>query len=225
MRATTSKPVPGRARRRSQGFSALRGPGSSLEGPSVRAPGTARIPLNTWRVHPILGSMSLPIPDSISSPEFKYRMPVQLSVAGGPEVAGWVSLSRRSEFRSGPQTLLERLNERVRVLPVVEGELTHLVSRALIEWAEPGSEVEVGLVGPAPFAVTKEEHARVRLRSGHVLEGTIAMEMPAGYNRTSDFINGEDDFFALRCGTRSLLVNKRRVRDIRLVAERGTAAH
>ena len=141
-----------------------------------------------------------------------------MSIAGGPAVAGWVSISRHSEFRSGPQTLLERLNERVRVVPVVEQGATRLVTRALIEWAEPAPGVDPALVGPAAFAVTREEHARVRLRSGEVLEGVIEMEMPQGYNRTSDFINGEADFFALRSGERTMLVNKRRVRDVQLDA-------
>ncbi len=47
---------------------------------------------------------------------------------------------------------------------------------------------------------------------------------PQGYNRTSYFINGEDDFFALGGGDRVLLVNKRRVRDVRLDATGGRAA-
>jgi hypothetical protein len=162
--------------------------------------------------------VSLPAPESASPSALKYRMPVQMSIAGGPAIAGWVSLSRHSEFRSGPQTLLERLNERVRVVPVVEHEVTNLVTRALIEWAEPAPGVETALVGPGAYAVTREEHARVRLRSGEVLEGVIEMEMPQGYNRTSDFINGESDFFALRSGQRTLLVNKQRVRDVRLDA-------
>jgi hypothetical protein len=154
--------------------------------------------------------------ESGSPNTLKYRLPVTFSVTGGAAVSGWVSLQRHSEFRRGPQTLLERLNERVRVLPVVEREFTHLVSRALIEWAEPGEGVDAGLVGPSSYAVTHEERASVQLASGETLEGIVEIEMPHGYNRTSDFINGEDDFFALRCAERTLLVNKRRIRDLRL---------
>lgn len=154
--------------------------------------------------------------ESGSPNALKYRLPVTFTVAGGADVSGWVSLTRHSEFRRGPQTLLERLNERVRVLPVVERELTHLVSRLLIEWAEPGEGVDAALVGPSRFAVTHEERASVQLASGQTLEGIIEIEMPHGYNRTSDFINGQDDFFALRCAERTLLVNKRRIRDLRL---------
>lgn len=160
--------------------------------------------------------MSLPIHESDSPSAFKYRLPVALAVAGGTGGTGWMALSRHSEFRAGPQTLLERLNERVRVIPVVQDDVTHLVTRSLIEWATAGPDVDRSLLGPAVFAVTRIERASVQLRSGRLLEGLIAMEMPEGFNRTSDFINGADDFFALCCGERTLLVNKRR--DLRLEA-------
>ena len=168
--------------------------------------------------------MSLPQPESLSPSAFKYRLPLTLSIVGGPPVAGWISLSRHSELRRGPQTLLERLNDKVRVLPVVHSEVTHLVNRMLIEWAEAAPGVDSTLVGPAAFLVTREEHAIVRLRSGRLLEGIIAMEMPENFNRTSDFINGTEDFFALRSGPRTLLVNKRRVREVRLETPGGSAA-
>jgi hypothetical protein len=161
--------------------------------------------------------VSLPVPESASPGAFKYRLPVTLSVADGPPVAGWLSLSRRTDASQGPQTLLERLNEPVSVLPVVHGDVTHLVNRMLIEWAEPAPGVDAALIGP-PSVVTREEYASVWVRSGRKLDGIIGMEMPEGFNRTSDFINSEDEFFILRCRDRTLLVNKRRVRELRIVA-------
>jgi hypothetical protein len=164
--------------------------------------------------------VSLPAPDSPPPGAYKYRLPVTLSVADGPPVAGWLSLARSAENRNAPQTLLERLNEPVSVLPVVHSDITHLVNRMLIEWAEPIPGVDPALIGP-PYVMTHQEHACVWLRSGRKLFGTIAMEMPEGFNRTSDFINSRDDFFVLRCTERTLLVNKRRVRDVRIVASGG----
>lgn len=166
--------------------------------------------------------MNLPTPESLSPSAFKYRLPVMLSITGGPPVAGWLSVSRHSELRHGPQTLLERLNERVRVLPVVHSEVTHLVTRSHIEWAQAAPGVDPTLIGPAAFGVTREERASLRLRSGRVLHGVIAMEMPVDFNRTSDFLNGDDDFFAIRCAEQTLIVNKRRVRDVRLETRPGS---
>jgi hypothetical protein len=163
-----------------------------------------------------------PDPEPEPTGAYKYRLPVLLSVADGPAVAGWLSLSRSAEARNGPQTLLERLNENVSVLPIVHNDVTHLVNRTLIEWAEPAPGVEPSLVGP-PYAVTREEVACIWLRSGRKLDGVIAMEMPKGFNRTSDFINSPDDFFMLRCGERIMLVNKRRVRDVRIASAGGPA--
>jgi hypothetical protein len=162
------------------------------------------------------GAVSLPVPESAASGAFRYRLPVTLSVADGPPVAGWLSLSKRPDMNERPQTLLERLNEPVSVVPVTHGDVTHLVNRTLIEWAEPGPGVEAVHIGP-PANVTREEYASVWLRSGRKLDGVIAMEMPDGYNRTSDFINSQDEFFILRCRDRTLLVNKRRVRELRIV--------
>ena len=166
------------------------------------------------------GAVSLPVPESASPGAFRYRLPVTLSVADGPPVAGWLSLSRNSDLSDRPQTLLERLNEPVSVVPVTHGDVTHLVNRTLIEWAEPAPGVAAAHIGP-PSAVTREEYASVWLRSGRKLEGVIAMDMPEGYNRTSDFINSQDEFFMLRCRDRTLLVNKRRVRELRIVAGDG----
>jgi len=160
--------------------------------------------------------VSLPLPDSASPGASRYRLPVTLSVADGPPVAGWLSLSRAPGPNERPQTLLERLNEPVSVVPVTHGDVAHLVNRILIEWAEAGPGVEAAQIGP-PRNVTREEYASVWLRSGRKLDGVIAMEMPEGYNRTSDFINSEDEFFILRCRDRTLLVNKRRVRELRIV--------
>jgi hypothetical protein len=168
--------------------------------------------------------VSLTQPESLSPGAFKYRLPLTFSMVGGPPVAGWISLSRHSEYRHGPQTLLERLNDKVRIVPVVHSDVTHLVNRMLIEYAEAAPGVDASLIGPAAFEVTREEHAHVRLRSGRLLEGVIAMEVAEHSHRTSDFLNGQDDFFALRCGPRTLLVNKRRVRDVRLESRAGSSA-
>jgi hypothetical protein len=155
-----------------------------------------------------------PAREAIRLPDLLYRLPAKLAWAGTEPVAGELWLLRHSEFRAGPQTLLERLNERVHVLPVVCGGDTHLVNRELIDWVEPGPGVDAGLVGPVPYAVTHEERVCVHMISGMVFEGVLALEMPEGFNRASDFLNLGDDFFTLRSGPRALLVNKRRIREM-----------
>jgi len=149
-----------------------------------------------------------------TSPDGKYRLPVKLAWAGNAPVEGELTLSRHSEYRAGPQTILERLNERVRVLPVVHGNVAHLVNRELIDWVAPGNDVDPVLIGPSQFVVTHEEHVRVNMAYGGTFEGVLTLEMPEGFNRVSDFLNGDDDFFTLKAGSRTVLVNKRRIREM-----------
>jgi len=158
--------------------------------------------------------MPSPSPNRKQTPELQYRLSVKLAWGGNTPVEGELTLERQSEFRSGPQTVLERLNERVRVLAVVRGDDTHLINRELIDWVAPGAHVDHDLVWPRALHATREEHVRVHMMSGGTFEGTIAVEMPEGFNRVSDFLNGDDDFFALKAGSRVVLVNKRRIRQM-----------
>jgi hypothetical protein len=158
--------------------------------------------------------MPTPSPKRRQEPELQYCLPVKLAWGGNTPVEGELTLARQSEFRSGPQTILERLNERVRVLAVVRGDNTHLINRELIDWVAPGAHVDHDLVWPLAYHATREEHVRVHMMSGGTFEGVIAVEMPEGFNRVSDFLNGDDDFFALKAGSRLVLVNKRRIRQL-----------
>jgi len=74
--------------------------------------------------------------------------------------------------------------------------------------------VDPALVGPVPYAVTHEERVCVHMISGMVFEGVLALEMPDGFNRASDFLNMGDDFLTLHVGSRALLVNKQRIREL-----------
>jgi hypothetical protein len=58
------------------------------------------------------------------------------------------------------------------------------------------------------------EHVRVNMAYGGTFEGVLTLEMPEGFNRVSDFLNGDDDFFTLKAGSRTVLVNKRRIREM-----------
>jgi hypothetical protein len=72
------------------------------------------------------------------------------------------------------------------------------------------------LIVPPAFRITHEERVRVRFMSGRLLEGTLRFELPDELNRVSDFLNAEEDFFALHLPHGIALVNKRRVSHTRL---------
>ena len=146
----------------------------------------------------------------------KLRVPVRLARLGSPPAAGTLALSPTAELHEGPETLLECLNAAQRVLPfeLERGDAVLLLNRRHVEWVEAGATVEPRLVSPPTFMATREEWVRVRLASGETVEGVIAMEMPHEFNRASDYLNGDDDFFPLRTNTGTRLVNKRRVTDV-----------
>jgi hypothetical protein len=150
----------------------------------------------------------------------KLRVPVRLCVAGEAPWEGFVALFPMSEVHAGPESLLERLNAATRVLPVVRAEDggVSLVSRAAIDWIEPGPDVAPLLVRPAAWHTTREEHVVLRLRGGEAVQGVLSMEMPQEFNRPSDFLNAPEEFFAVALRTGPRLVRKDAVLEVRIAS-------
>lgn len=148
----------------------------------------------------------------------KLRVPVRLALVGCAPVDGHVSLAPNAELHEGPETLLERLNAGTRVLPFhrAEDDAILLVTRARVEWLATGPDVAPQLVRTIHYQHTREERVRVRLLGGATHDGILAFEMPHEFNRVSDFLNGDDDFFPLLTRQGILLLNKDAVLDIHL---------
>lgn len=148
----------------------------------------------------------------------KVRVPVRIARALETPLDGVLCLSPSSAVRPGPETILERLNAGDRVVPVegLSGGDMRLVARLDVEWVAPNPGVDYRLIGPTTFRVTHQERVLVRLRGGDSFEGVIQMELPEGYNRVSDFLNGAEDFFPLATAQGVLIVNKHAVREVTL---------
>ncbi len=95
----------------------------------------------------------------------KLRVPVRLAAIGCEPTEGILSLFPRAELHDGPETLLERLNTRTRVVPFqrAEDDAVLLVTRSRIEWVLAGPGIDPRLVQVPPF-YTREE--RVSVGSG-----------------------------------------------------------
>ena len=143
----------------------------------------------------------------------KIRVPVRVAHAGLPPIEGELSCGPQAEFHAGPETLLELLNTRNRVIPLQrsEDDRTLLLSRADIDWVAADPAVAPSLVCPPTYQVTHQESVVIRLTTGASLEGQVQVELPEHLNRASDFMNGPDDFFPLLTPFGVLLVNKERV--------------
>lgn len=148
-------------------------------------------------------------------PEYisKLRAAVVVCPAGHEPIEGSLSLSPQAQFHEGPETILERLNVRERILPFHRREdgAVLLLTRLELEWVAAGRSVERDLVCPRTYQVTREEGVLVRFTSGAEMEGLLQMELPETVNRASDFMNGEEDFFPLVTTQGICLLNKHRV--------------
>jgi len=153
-------------------------------------------------------------------PEYvaKIRTLVSYARPGETPVHGVICLASSAPLHDGPETILERLNSVERVIPFEspDGNGVTLATRTDILWVQPRPGTDPKLVGPGTFLVTRQEDVRVRLEGGETLEGVLQMELPDGFNRVSDFLNGPEDFFPLATPDGAYLVNKRRVREVQL---------
>jgi hypothetical protein len=148
----------------------------------------------------------------------KLKVGARLQQPGEEPLDGFLSLAPTMRFREGPETLLERLNALDRVIPfhLRADQAVLLVNRVEIAWVAAGPGVGPERICPASYRVTREERVRLRLRDGTDLEGLLRMEMPEWYNRASDFMNADEDFFPLVTDAGIVLVNKRHVASTRL---------
>ncbi|HEV2105726.1 MAG TPA: hypothetical protein VGU27_08345, partial [Candidatus Eisenbacteria bacterium] len=139
----------------------------------------------------------------------KLQVVVQLAYVGEAAADGSFWLAPQSPQHDGPETLLERLNREERNLPFRRGENdVRLVTRSRIAWVRPGAGVKAALVRPPAFAITRAEPVRVRLVDGTMFDGVLAMEMPQEFNRASDFLNRDEDFFVLTSPSGTVILNK-----------------
>lgn len=148
----------------------------------------------------------------------KIRVPVQLALVGLEPAAGFLSLSPSAELHEGPETLLERLNAPGRMLPFhrsADNAFT-LVSVDQIEWVVASTEVAPELLRPAHYITTREERVRVRTEGGITFEGILEMEMPHEFNRASDYLNADENFFPLASAQGTVILHKAHVLDVRV---------
>ena len=145
----------------------------------------------------------------------KLQAAVRVSQPGEEPLEGCLSLSPQAQYHDGPETLLDLLNSGVRVLPLLRsgGEPALLLARLQLDWVMPAPEVPRELVCPRAYLITREERVGLQFADGRSLEGLIQMELPEDLNRTSDFLNGPEDFFPLLTPFGVVLVNKSSVRE------------
>jgi hypothetical protein len=120
----------------------------------------------------------------------KRRVPVTLWSKDLQGVAGQIFLDLDGSG-SRHQTILERLNQSVRFLPVSVGEegRVHLYNRQRITRVTPGKSVIHSDVYSRGFEPWREERAELTLEDGTQFSGRVWMPLERETQRLSDFMN------------------------------------
>jgi hypothetical protein len=154
----------------------------------------------------------------------KRRIPVTLWSSELPGLAGSIFLDLDAAGNQH-QTLLEKLNESARFIPLAvgpEGRI-HLVNKRRVTRVTAGRQVVQSDVFARGFTPWREEQAEVLLCDGTSLAGRVWMPLGRRTQRISDFINEGGEFFALLTPIAAHLVNAAAVVEVQ-VSERAGAA-
>jgi len=155
----------------------------------------------------------------------KRRVPITLWSRDLPGLAGSIFLDLDAAGNQH-QTILERMNESTRFLPVAvgpEGRI-HLINKSRLARVTVGRGVVPGDVFARGFKPWREEHVQALLADGTTLSGRVWMPLERESQRISDFINQRGgEFFALITSVTVHLVNAAAVVNIQLSEKAGAS--
>ena len=138
----------------------------------------------------------------------KQRVFARLTLTTGATVAGCFFVAGATPTRAGRERIGDLLNAQPGFFPFQSADGTtalynrqHVVVVAL----PPGvSEAELD----PGYAVATRRVASILLSTGTWVEGEVAVYKPAGRDRLSDYAGGQEQFWYLVTGERTLLVNR-----------------
>jgi len=163
---------------------------------------------------------------SVSAYVQKLRAPVRLSQPNQDPRDGWLLLYPQVEAEGRTESLVELLNSKRDVIPFIPTDDTSvlLLTRLNIDWVVVGSGVERSFVFPPGGFPTREQRAEMQFVDLRRLEVGIQWRAEGELIRLSDFLSSPVDFVTAQTGFGTLIVNKHRVREIRITHPEARAA-
>lgn len=153
----------------------------------------------------------------------KRRIPVTLWSGDLPGLPGWIFLDLDAAGNRH-QTVLEKLNESTRFLPLAVGDdgRIQLVNKHRVTRVTAGRQVIQSDVFARGFLPWREEESEVVLDDGTTLSGHVWMPLQRETQRISDFMNQRGrEFFALITPIAVHLVNTAAVVSVKLSESAG----
>jgi len=132
---------------------------------------------------------------------------------------GWFQLFPELNNQGRPETVLELLNSSRLVIPFLqrENEGVLLLVRENIDWVAIGAGVEPHLIFPPDRHAAFQERVEISFIDEQRIEADIRWGDFATNVRLSDYLNSSDAFIAAEASFGTLMVNKRRIRQVRIV--------
>jgi hypothetical protein len=151
----------------------------------------------------------------------KLQVPVRLSQPNLAPRDGSFQLYPTIGKENRPETVLELLNSERSVIPfILEGDATVLLlTRMNVDWVALGPGVETRLVAPPNDPITHEQRAELRFIDESRVEAMLRWNEEQKAVRLSDFLNATEAFLAARTGFGTLIVNKARIREMRIIGD------
>ena len=149
----------------------------------------------------------------------KLRAAVRLSQPHRDPRDGWFLLFPDFDESGRAETVLELLNSPRLVIPFIqnEDEGVRLLVRDNIDWVAIAAGVDAGLVFPPDRQAAQQQRVELCFLDERKLEATIRWGDGTSGVRLSDFLDSRDPFVAADAGFGTLMVNKRRIREVRIV--------
>ncbi len=150
----------------------------------------------------------------------KLRAAVRLSQPRLDPRDGWVLLFPDVDDSGRAETVLELLNSDRLVVPFLHREDSSvlLLVRENVDWVAVGANVPNELVFPPDWKSDLSDRVELVFVDDRRIEATIRWGGAETGTRLSDFLGSQDLFIVAEAGFGTLIVNKRRLREIRIVS-------
>jgi hypothetical protein len=151
----------------------------------------------------------------------KLQVPVRLSQPNLAPRDGSFQLYPTVGRENRPETMLELLNSERSVIPFIleEDATVLLLTRMNIDWVAIGPGVESRLIVPPDNPITHEQRVELRFIDESRVDAGLRWNQDQEAVRLSDFLNATEEFLAARTGFGTLIVNKGRIREMRIIGE------
>ncbi len=139
------------------------------------------------------------------------RIRVEVLVAGGRTLQGFLHLQPLASSHSGPETPEDMLNRSEGFIPLT-GDDGHTVFLAKSQVVAVGVNEPPSISDPERLSAARSIPLRVELSDGGEFSGTATSELPPDRRRALDFLNHAPGFFALRSGDSVRYLNRAHLR-------------